>query len=161
MRYETSRLRLAHAWLSAVLVASAGAALAEGAPPLFDASGYWQLHMSAPHLVAGECGVVDDEGYSAVARVAQDGDHFSIAVGEEPIEQGTAQGATYTYASNQTGRDPSGIPFTVTARSAFLLESASSAAGETVLDLDYADGAHCTFQVTIRGEKLPANPAPP
>ena len=159
MHHESRRL--ARVCLSAALLATSGASPAEGAPPLFDASGYWRLEMSTPRLVAGECGVADDEGYQAVAKVSQDGDHFSIAIGEEPVEQGTVQGSTYTHGSQHTGRDPSGLRFTVTARSVLRLESASSAAGETALDLDYADGAHCVFQVAIRGERLPGKPGGP
>jgi hypothetical protein len=144
-------------WLA--LVVSAGSVLAAELPH-YDATGYWRLRFEAPRLEAGECALEDEEGYEAVAKVTQTGDRFGIAVGEEAVEQGTVDGATYAHGSRQSGQDPSGVRFTVAARSVFRLGSPSTAKGETTLDLSYADGMHCIFRAGFRGEKLPEGPTP-
>jgi hypothetical protein len=131
------------------------AAAPAGQDPTYDATGRWALQMSAPRLVSGECVTSDDEGFEETATVRQEGGRFRIGIGEAPVEDGTVAGAAYRHGSTQAAIDPSGLPFQVTARSEFHLESADRARGETVLELDYADGAHCRFVLTFVGRRLP------
>ncbi len=122
--------------------------------PTYDASGTWNMQMSAPKLMSGECAVTDDKGYQEVARILQDGEHYTMSVREGHAEKGLVKGAVYVHSSRQQGVDPaSGMAFVVKASSRFELSSANAVSGKTTLELDYADGAHCVFDTPFTGTR--------
>jgi hypothetical protein len=128
---------------------------ADPAAPAYDATGTWDMRMAGPRPVAGDCDLVDDQGYAQRARITQDGPRFTITASEGEPEAGSVDGATYTQASALSGQAPDGTSFDLATSTRFTLSSAGEASGQTELDIRYADGTYCTMVVAFTARKEP------
>lgn len=130
--------------------------------PLYDATGEWVLHISAPRLLSGDCPVTDDQGYDERVRIRQDGATFVISAGAGMLERGAVDGATYTHEGQQSGTDVTGVSFIVRSRSTFELTSPVAATGKTLLAIRFEDGTGCLLDLEFSGERdgggSPASP---
>ena len=130
------------------------AVAAEGAgSATYDASGAWVLHIQGPRLLAGECEVVEEDGYDEAVRIRQDRDRFVISTDGGPTERGTVEGRVYTHGADEQGTDLRGVHFTLRTKSVFSLTSPDSAVGETLLDLQFDDGTECLLNLNFEGER--------
>jgi len=121
--------------------------------PVYDATGDWVLHVSAPRLLSGDCPVTDDQGYDEQVRIQQDGATFVIGAGGGMLERGAIDGVTYTHEGQQSGADVTGVSFLVLSRSTFELTSPVAATGKTLLTIRFGDGTRCLLDLEFSGER--------
>jgi hypothetical protein len=121
--------------------------------PVYDATGDWVLHVSAPRLLSGDCPVTDDQGYDEQVRIQQDGASFVISAGDGMLERGAIDGVTYTHEGQQSGADVTGVSFLVQSRSTFELTSPVAATGKTLLTIRFEDGTRCLLDLEFSGER--------
>lgn len=150
-----SKARLRALFLSISLLSwAADTVAADSGSPTYDATGDWRLHVEGPHLLAGDCEVMEEPGYAESVHIQQERGNFVISTEGGQIERGTISGSVYTHSASQQGTDITGMLFSLRTRSTFTLTSADKSVGETVLDLRFEDGTECLLDLRFEGERV-------
>lgn len=137
--------------LSPAVTATAGE---DAAPPTYDATGDWVLHIEGPHLLSGDCEVMEEPGYEESVHIEQDRADFIISTADGQIERGTISGEVYTHSALQRGTDVTGMFFELETRSTFTLTSPDASVGKTILDLRFEDGSECLLDLRFEGQRV-------